>query len=271
MSQVRIDRAEPGACVFGRACVCQRGAVCPVELRRDLGHFGAMAFPRNEQSPPMHIWSHKVEADEMAVVLPDGCLDIVVRTCTKTGQATVLATRWDLAPRSVSLCAGISVTGYRLRPGTTVALRDLSHEISDLSGLEAEIGHITKDDHEVSEIIDALGLPDSSVYGLARQQGGSERTLQRHFKALSLPSPKFWRQLGRARRAVQALPCRAPLSDIALAYGYSDQAHMTREFVRWFGATPVQLGQDPDAMRNLAQPGLGNWSQGVDLGAVGLF
>jgi len=119
-------------------------------------------------------------------------------------------------------------------------------------------------------MIDALCLPGNSVHRLARQQGVSERTLQRRFSDLSLPTPAFWRQLGRARRAVQALQCRVPLAEIAAHYGYSDQAHMTREFVRWFGRTPVQLRRNPASMTDLAQPGLGNWSGEIGLEIAGL-
>lgn len=164
----------------------------------------------------------------------------------------------------------MSLIGYRLRPGATVSLADLQIENHDLSNLGAEIGDRIRHDQEITEIIDVLGLPGSSVERLARQQGVSERTLQRHFKKLSLPTPVFWRQLGRARRAVQALPYRVPLSEIALEYGYSDQAHMTREFVRWFGRTPEQLRRNSSAMDDLAQPGLGNWSEEITLKPTGL-
>jgi AraC-like DNA-binding protein len=45
---------------------------------------------------------------------------------------------------------------------------------------------------------------------------------------------------------------------------------MTREFVRWFGRTPVQLRRNPAAMTDLAQPGLGNWSVEIGLEIAGL-
>ncbi|MBI1651000.1 hypothetical protein C6Y62_12440 [Hyphomicrobium sulfonivorans] len=50
-----------------------------------------------------------------------------------------------------------------------------------------------------------------------------------------------------------------------MEYGYSDQAHMTREFVRWFGRSPEKLRQNPSAMSDLLQPGLGNWSEEIAL------
>ncbi|MCV0349614.1 MAG: helix-turn-helix domain-containing protein [Nitratireductor sp.] len=174
--------------------------------------------------PRVHRWTYAVGAKEVSVVLPDGCVDLVVLSCGRAGSEVLQVTDWDFAPRLVRLDAGTCLTGYRLRPGTTL----------DLAEFE------------------------------------SERTLQRRFKHLSLPTPAFWRQLGRARRAVQALPCRVPLAEIAAHYGYSDQAHMTREFVRWFGWTPVQLRRNPAAIADLAQPGLGNWSLEIGLEIAGL-
>lgn len=229
-----------------------------------------MASLTQANSPRVHRWTYTAEANEVSVVLPDGCVDLVVLSCGRTGREVLHVTDWDLAPRLARLDAGISLTGYRLRPGITLDLGEFEIAGRDLSTLDREIEDRTRHDQEVSEIIDALCLPQNSIYRLARQQGVSERTLQRRFRDLSLPTPAFWRQLGRARRAVQALPCRVPLVEIATHYGYSDQAHMTREFVRWFGRTPAQLRRNPAAMTDLAQPGLGNWSGEIGLEIAGL-
>ena len=205
-------------------------------------------------------WSYSATTDEIAVVLPDGCADVLVISSDKTGRDDLRSVHWDFSPRRVKLQAGTSLVGYRLRPGTTLNLADLDADLDGDNNLASKIPTFARHDQEVTEIIDALSLPGSRVEDLAKQQGVSERTLQRHFRNMALPTPGFWRQLGRARRAVHALPCRVPLSEIALEFGYSDQAHMTREFVRWFGLTPIQLRRDPAAMSDLAQPGLGNWS-----------
>lgn len=229
-----------------------------------------MNYLRNENTPRFRRWTYTAKSDEVSIVLPDGCIDILILSSGRTGSKVVRVTNWDFSPRLVTLRAGTYLTGYRLRPGTIVGLPELEIENRDLSNLEVEIKNKTRHDQEVTEIIDALAQPGSSVEGLARQQGVSERTLQRHFKSLSLPNPGFWRQLGRARRAVQVLPCHIPLSEIALEYGYCDQAHMTREFVRWFGRTPVRLRQNPGVMNDLTQPGLGNWSDEIGLEHAGL-
>lgn len=224
----------------------------------------------DQKFPHFRRWTYTATSDEVSLVSPDGCIDILVSSCSKTGCDRIFVTDWDFSPRQVRLLAGTSLIGYRLRPGTTIGLADLQIEHGDLSNLDAEIGDRVNHDQEVSEIIEVLGLPGGCIKRLARQQGVSERTLQRHFRNLSLPTPVFWRQLGRARRAVQALPCSVPLSEIALEYGYSDQAHMTRAFMRWFGRTPEKLRRNSSAMNDLLQPGLSNWSEEITLNPAGL-
>lgn len=90
----------------------------------------------------------------------------------------------------------------------------------------------------------ALTLPGASPERVARDLGVSARTLQRRFVQSGLPSPEFWRLLARARRAAGLLATAAPLAGIACDCGYSDQAHMTRDFARWFGTSPAQLRRD---------------------------
>lgn len=219
-----------------------------------------MEYSKIEQPHYFHRWSYKAEAHKTSIVFPDGCTDVLVVSGDNSQSNVVRATRYDMSPRQVKLRAGTVLTGFRLRPGTIIDLRDLDAPAHSLTNLDAEISSIVRLYQDIIQIIDDLSLSGLSVGSVARLQGVSERTLQRHFKSLSLPPPGFWRKLGRARRAVQALSCSVPLSEIALEYGYSDQAHMTREFVRWFGKTPVQLRRNQAILNDLAQPGLGNWS-----------
>jgi AraC-like DNA-binding protein len=51
-----------------------------------------------------------------------------------------------------------------------------------------------------------------------------------------------------------------PLADIACAAGCADQAHMTRDVVRWFGVTPAELRRNRELLGTLDQPGRGNWT-----------
>lgn len=219
-----------------------------------------MADLPHNHTPRFHQWSFVVETDETALILPDGCMDVVVMTSHDNTPGLVRTTTWDKAPRPVDLRAGVTVTGVRLRPGITIDLRDIDTRPSYPAEWSAVIESAIRFDPEIAEIIDALSGFGHNVNGTAKQHGVSERTLHRHFRRRGLPSARFWHQLGRARRAVQALPNPVALTEIALDHGYCDQAHMTRDLVRWFGKTPTQLRETPDVLNILAQPGLGTWS-----------
>lgn len=206
-----------------------------------------------------HLWTYGVEADARAIVLPDGCRDVLV--ISGPGQADeVRLTDWDLRPRSVRLAAGQTITGYRLRPGVTIDPRCATSLEADPDQLERAIASEARVDEEAGTVIEALVAPGATVRSVARHVGVAGRTLQRRFHDLGLPGPDTWRLLGRARRAACALAGPLPLVEVAGAFGYSDQAHMTREFVRWFGTTPARLRRDRDLLLQIRQPGLGNWT-----------
>ena len=77
------------------------------------------------------------------------------------------------------------------------------------------------------------------IASLAEEIGWSERYLSARFADANGVTPKRFARLVRfeaARRDV--LVSDAPLAGIAIGRGYADQAHMTREFVEFSGATP---------------------------------
>ena len=64
-------------------------------------------------------------------------------------------------------------------------------------------------------------------------------------RTLTGASPQYWTSLYRARLAGRALvEGKMPISEIAFASGFADQAHLTREMNRWFGVTPAALRED---------------------------
>ena len=209
-------------------------------------------------------WEHRTTDPEGASVLPDGCRDIIV-AARDDAPAEVLYTGWDSAPRNVELAAGTSLTGYRLSPGSILSPAALAALQAEEAPVAEILGSELRRDPDLSEAIGALGRPAATVAGIARQSGVTLRTFQRRFAGLSLPSPDFWRQLGRARRAAQALPGALPLIEIAFAFDYSDQAHMTRDFVRWFGQSPARLRANPSRLEQILAPGLGNWPEPAGL------
>ncbi len=204
-------------------------------------------------------WSHRVETDGATLVYPDGCRDLLSITAPD-GQSQVMLTDWDDGPRKVDLVAGTAFIGYRLRPGVLIDPADLQALAGRADALDRYIAGMAVADPDLDQIVEALARTPDSGSAVSRQAGVSQRTLQRHFRDRGLPSPDFWRLLGRARRAGVLLGTDRPLADIAYELGYSDQAHMTREMVRWFGRTPSRLRRDPALLSVLSQPGLGNWT-----------
>lgn len=205
-----------------------------------------------------HRWEYTAKTDETAVIQPDGCRDLIV--VSRQGEHDAIrVTGWDCQPHVVHMQAGTELIGYRLCPGTTIASEAFMNEEVNPAILEDLIENEATGSPEIYETIKALTQPGATVAQAAQQNGATTRTLQRRFRDLSLPAPDFWRLLGRARRTIHALPCCVPLAEIALAYGYSDQAHMTREFVRWFGFSPSQLRKSKASINDICQPGLGNW------------
>jgi len=204
-------------------------------------------------------WEYATESFSVEVVVPDGCQDILIVE-SDHNEPQVRITHWDDQTRRVTIEERTKISGFRLRPGA-------SFDYSKIVDLEANIDQAKMfiDDavsvsSEATEWIAALNDYQSSISTVCKQMGVGVRTLQRRFRKLGLPSPEYWRLLSRARTAATALPERVSLADIAHTYGYSDQPHMTREFIRWFGATPLQIRKNHKLLSEISQPGLGNWT-----------
>lgn len=93
----------------------------------------------------------------------------------------------------------------------------------------------------VQEIHDRRG--HVSIRQLATDTYYSERTLRRLFQQELGISPKEWADIVRFQaflRYWQMQP-QLPLSKLATAFGYYDQAHLNLAFHRYYGLTPGQL------------------------------
>ncbi len=209
--------------------------------------------------PGVHEWHHRSADAALSSIFPDGCRDVLV--IRKPGEApSVVFTQLDRHVRAVGLAAGTEITGYRLRPGAVVG-KAVLHAISlapeKAPSILAEVVALPSD---LEEVISACTQSVGGLGAISGNLGVSVRTMQRLFRAAALPPPDFWRLLARARRAVSLLPSSASLADIASDCGYSDQAHMTRETLRWFQKSPARIRRDVRLHRLLSQPGLGNWT-----------
>lgn len=192
-------------------------------------------------------------------MFPDGCRDVLI---VEPPQAPVriLLTSIDFRPRHADLAAGVRIRGYRLRPGATLSATALAAIARAPAHAESILADACGEWSDLDFAIQALAEPGMSVEVTARRLGVSARTMQRQFQARHLPPPDFWRLLSRARRAAAMLASSEPLAEIADECGFADQAHMTRDIGRWFGATPARLCRSRHVLDLLRQPALGNWT-----------
>ena len=205
-------------------------------------------------------WTYQSDIASVETVLPDGCRDIIV-VQNKDAPDTVFVSDLDMAPRKVVIKKGRKMTGYRLQPGLNIPSAELLKNFDQPTDESvSDLLSIRPSDLEMAEIVNALALEDAPIVVTARRAGVSERTLLRRFRQANLGKPVFWRSLGRARRAAAALSDEIPLAHLAFSTGYSDQAHMTREFIRWFGCPPAHLRKNRTLLEQVRQPGLGTWT-----------
>jgi len=98
------------------------------------------------------------------------------------------------------------------------------------------------DDSWFPEVRDLARL-NWRVDELARETGLSSRGLHKRFVHKLGLSPKLWLQLGRFDAVLRHRPATGSLADLAANFGYADQAHMTAEFRRFSGLSPLAYVQ----------------------------
>lgn len=90
----------------------------------------------------------------------------------------------------------------------------------------------------VQEMMRAGMAGDVTLIGLADACGLSPTHFARAFRRSTGQSPHAWLQQQRIAHARHLLKGTTPLSDIALACGFSDQSHFTRVFTKLAGISP---------------------------------
>ncbi len=212
--------------------------------------------------PPVVLdaWSHVVESRAREVVLPDGCRDLIFWAPIDAAPQWFVSTLADAA--SIVDCAGGDFfAGYRLQPGAIIDEAALLASARDFRYPDAPrilplLNDCVRLDERLTETLDILSTT-RSIVDAARQLGLPERRLERLVVSATGRSPSFWKNLARARRAARALSGEESLSAIACDHGYSDQAHMSRDFRRWFGTSPARFRRDPDLAATIAASGYG--------------
>jgi AraC-like DNA-binding protein len=88
-----------------------------------------------------------------------------------------------------------------------------------------------------ARMMDDLQLTPS-LAELAALAGVSRFQLLRRFEEVHGAPPHAWLLAQRAERARAAIRAGRPLAQVAADFGFADQSHMTRVFVRRYGVTP---------------------------------
>jgi AraC-like DNA-binding protein len=210
--------------------------------------------------PALELWRFTASSATTVHVPPDGCRDLIVIAPTR-GAPVCLVSVLSQASETHAFAAGDQAMGVRLRPGAQFEERALLALLGDREGLDdadllAAVDAATRLDARVAEALACLAEGPALPLAQARL-GVSARSLERLLSARTQRGPLWWRNLARARRCTRALAGDAPLAALAADHGYADQAHMTRDLRRWFGASPSRLRAMPSMLEALASSGHG--------------
>lgn len=205
----------------------------------------------------LELWHFTAPEPLTVRVPPDGCRDLIV-IVPNGGAPTCLVSALSETLEAHAFAPGDRAMGVRLRPGAQFdepALLALLRggERQDDGDLLVAVGTATRRDARVDEALACLAEAPSLPLARARL-GMSARNLERLLATHTRRGPLWWRSLARARRCARALTGDAPLAALAADHGYADQAHMTRDLRRWFGATPTRLRRSPALLSTLDAP-----------------
>lgn len=242
------------------------------------GHNRAMA-DANIARPPapalapfvQRYWLSLRNTDRTHLVLPDGCIDIVLEVTGARWRAWGCGS--TTRPTLLSCEPGRHYLGIRFRPGMARHfVRARADELTDrqedaqalldlpLEPIAERIGEAGLFDEIDRRLLARLAVESTAatpadrlvraieathgavrLAALARQSGPSPRQLQRQFLQAVGVTAKFFATVVRAQRAAALMSGTGhrPLADIAAAAGYADQSHMTRDFERLRGTSPA--------------------------------
>ena len=204
------------------------------------------------------------DTTEAAVVLPDGCRDLIIRQTA--GQISVASSELDTTAYSVASDPTTKMIGLRFRPGVQVdwaKLVTMAANIQDAKNLQDAIESCAHRDTDLTDALDALAEAHSDVSLAAKHNGVSLRQFQRLVSGRSGQTPRFWRQLARARRTARLIDGTDSLADLAIDMGYADQPHLARDMRRWFGLTASQIARIGPEFRSRLGLGYGDTGEHI--------
>ena len=199
-------------------------------------------------------WDYSTDLDSTALIIPDGCQDLIIRMMDGQCPDWFVSSLYDHAQLE-SIQAGSLMTGFRFKAGVRVQNELLLHSLKGNCFENDEIFNRIDDftylKCSVGEALDCLASEVRSVAHASTEIGVSQRTLQRLLMKETNRSPVYWFMLARARRAARSLVEPIPLAEIADSCGYADQAHMSREFKHWFKVSPATIRNSPEILNQL--------------------
>jgi len=237
-------------------------------------------------------WSAEYDVDGPGhTVLPDGCIDVLFTRGETCGAIVAGAMTVPLHVRAT----GMNVLAVRFRPGCArpflrddavrftdevVALADVRRDGAAFAERLQNMPHAERRDEIAAYLRTAYAgavVPGAVRRAIGRfasstivdadvcdALGVTRQTLARSFRAHVGLTPKTYARVMRMQRAVTALRGAAfALADVALACGYSDEAHLANEFRRLTGTTPNGFRAVRSATRTGCGPSLRrSWSAG---------
>ena len=214
-------------------------------------------------------WSLEAAADTRQLVVPDGCMDILLRmhkdvyaidvigSMTRTEQATIRSGHTYLGVRfrpgrlrEIALvdCSKLVNGAEPLQNVLNINISQFSECISRASAKEEKIEllervlTIKSDPLSGQRAIEALVVEEGNISAteLADIAELSQRQLRRQCILLTGMPPKVLACVLRFRKAYRTLQSepRTGLAEIALDCGYFDQAHFAHDFARFAGSAP---------------------------------
>ncbi len=216
-------------------------------------------------------------AEGTSRTLPDGCIDLIVGL-PEPGVGHAYIAGLQTRASSFAYGPGERAVGVRLRPGAALALFDAPADVltDERDSLVAILGRTAQEleqrlgatvswparlqvleqflaqraarahsdvrvDRAIAQLVHSCGA--ATMRELTRDSGASPRTLDRLFYRWVGISPKRFGLIIRFQRALAraAATPNASWASLAAELGFSDQAHLTREFVRFTGLSPARL------------------------------
>ena len=211
------------------------------------------------------VWARVPDGSSLWV-LPDGCIDVLWNGSALTVAGPDTTAHLSAAPTGTPFTAlrfasgvaptvlGVAADGLRdERPDLTEVIgtvdadrlaESLLAADDPASELERWAGRRLADrggrDRAMCQVAALLGA-GRSVAAVAAQVGFSERQLNRRSLAAFGYGPKVLARVLRLQRALRSARSGMPLTQVAAAAGYCDQAHFAHEARALTGQTPSQL------------------------------